>query len=148
MAMTKRGTTGTGSRKRTSMCSFRVEPHLKNELQNIAKQRARSLSSLIEQILRDYLESQQSKRPYEPIQRDRRHHPRKEVLIPARWRFKMGKETVEHDVLVKNISAGGAYTEYLNGRMYRLFGITQTNSQIVSGKVKPYSLTFQGNGCP
>jgi len=109
------------SMKKTAMCSLRVEPHVKEGLQVIAKQRALSLSCLIEQVLQNFLESHKSKLSYEPIHKDRRQRPRKEVLIPARWRLRKGNDIVEHDVLVKNISASGAYTEYLNGQIYRLF---------------------------
>lgn len=108
-------------RKRTSMCSFRVDPGLKKGLQAMAKQRGRSLSSLLERILRDFLESQQADLPIATGDLDKRQHPRKKVLLPGRWRLGKGKDTLEHDVLIKNISAGGAYTEYLNGRLYRLF---------------------------
>ena len=121
MPGTKRRTVGKRPQKRTSMCSFRVEPSLKKRLQSIAKQRARSLSSLIEQVLQDFLESQKSDLPLEATQKDRRQYPRKEVLLPARWRLRKEKEAVEHDVLIKNISSGGAYTEYMNGQVYRLF---------------------------
>ena len=121
MVVTKRRTAGKRSKKKTSMCSFRVEPHLKEGLHTIAKQRARSLSSLIEQVLQDFVESQQAELPRDAIEKDRRQHPRKEILLPARWRLRKGKDTLEHDVLIKNISTGGAYTEYLNGRIYRLF---------------------------
>ena len=55
------------------------------------------------------------------IQEDRRLHQRKEVLLPARWRLYEDEKLVEHDVLIRNISLGGAYTEYINGEKYRLF---------------------------
>ncbi len=121
MVVTKRRTAKKRPKKKTSMCSFRVEPHLKEGLQTIAKQRARSLSSLIENVLQDFVESQQAELPRDAIEKDRRQYPRKEILLPARWRLRKGKDTLEHDVLIKNISAGGAYTEYLNGQIYKLF---------------------------
>ena len=108
-------------RKKTSMCSFRVNPSLKNGLQAFARQRGRSLSSLIERILSDFLESQQANLSIATTERERRHHSRKEVVLPGRWRLRKGNDSFEHDVLIRNISAGGAYTEYLNGRIYRLF---------------------------
>jgi hypothetical protein len=121
MVVTKRRTAGKRSKKKTSMCSFRVEPHLKEKLHTIARQQARSLSSLIEQVLQDFVELQQAELPRDAIEKDRRQHPRKEILLPARWRLRKGKDTLEHDVLIKNISAGGAYTEYLNGQIYKFF---------------------------
>ena len=107
--------------KKTAMCSLRVESHLKEKLRVAAKQKALSLSSFIEQVLRHFLESQDSAVALEETQRDRLQYSRKEVLLPGRWRLRKGKEAVEHDVLIKNISAGGAYTEYLNGHIYKLF---------------------------
>jgi len=121
MAMTKRGTIGKRLQKRTSMCSFRIEPQLKEELLAIAKQSSRSLSSLIEEVLKDFWKSQQAELHDRIGPKERRQHWRKEVLLPGRWRLHKGKETIEHDVLIKNISAGGAYTEYLNGHIYKLF---------------------------
>jgi hypothetical protein len=114
-------------KKRTSMCSFRVDPSLKKGLQAIAEQRGRSLSSLIEKILGDFLASQQAG-SISTIERERRQHPRREVLLPGRWKLPKGGETLEHDVLIKNISASGAYTEYLNGRIYKLFEKDQVPS--------------------
>jgi hypothetical protein len=110
------------------MCSFRIEPRLKEQLQIIAQKRDHSLSSLIEQAVKDFLESQESDFQVPATPEDRRQHPRKEVLLPARWRLRRGKDRVEHDVLIKNISGGGAYTEYMNGRVYRIFENDQSSS--------------------
>ena len=116
------------SLKKTAMCSIRLEPRLKEKLQATAKRKDLSLSSLIELVLREFLESQNSDASLEKIQEDRRQYPRKEVILPARWRFRRGQEMVERDVLIKNISAGGAYTEYMNGQIYRLFDNKQVSS--------------------
>jgi len=103
------------------MCSFRIELRFKEELQTIAQKEGRSLSSLIGVILKHYLLSQKGDLSLQSITEDRRRCPRKEVLLPARWRILRGEDIVEHDVLIKNISAGGAYTEYVNGDLYRIF---------------------------
>ncbi len=128
MPVAKRKAAKKHPHKKTAMCSLRVESHLKEKLRVAAKQRALSLSSFIEQVLRDFLESQDSAVALEETQRDRRQYPRKEVVLPARWRLRRGKEEAEHDVLLKNISAGGAYTEYMNGQIYRLFDNNQVSS--------------------
>ena len=53
-------------------------------------------------------------------QEDKRQHLRKEILLPARWKISKGLKVLEHDVLLKNISVGGAYTEYVSGQNFQL----------------------------
>ena len=106
--------------KRTSMISLRIEPLHKQELESLAREKRCSLSSLIQQVLKDFLEMPGTD-PQRTPKRDKRRHPRKDVLLPARLRVRKEKEPVEHDVLIRNISAGGAYTEFVNGQLFGLF---------------------------
>jgi len=120
--------------KRASICSFRIDSQFKESLQSVARKQGRTLSSLIERALHDYLDSCESNSPRRKIQEDRRHHLRKKVLLPARWRISEGEDVVECDVLVKDISAGGAYTEYVNGENFEL---------IKTLKISPFALVIR-----
>ena len=128
---------------KTSMCSFRIDHRFKEELQSIAQAEGRSLSSLIGIILKHYLQTQKRDLPLQSIAEDRRSYPRKEVLLPARWRIQRGEDIVEHDVLIKNISAGGAYTEYVNGDLYRIFESEQPLSLELVAKLPGSSLPVE-----
>ena len=120
MTADKKKLAGISTEKRTSMVSLRIGQGLKREIRTMAKKQGRSLSSLIEHILQNWLEKQKGDLPH-TAQVDRRRFARKDVVLPARWRFQGGNRIVEHDVLIRNVSAGGVYTEYLNGRQYPLF---------------------------
>ena len=110
-----------GKRIKTCVCSFRIEQGVKARLQALAGKQGRSLSSLIERILNNFLESsEKGNLPPDSVQRERRQHTRKDILIPGRWRVGNEDDFMEYDVLVKNISMGGAYTVYHNGFNFRI----------------------------
>jgi antitoxin component of RelBE/YafQ-DinJ toxin-antitoxin module len=101
---------------KASTISFRIETRLKDRLRGIARNRGHSLSSLIEMFLRNA-----SDFPVDPsfklsIPEDKRQYHRKEIILPARWRITQKENMVEHDVILKDISVGGAYTEYIDGQ--------------------------------
>jgi predicted DNA-binding protein len=120
------GPSGMGRRRKTSTISFRIEGRLKERLQAIAARRGRTLSSLIERILKDSIDSPEGGSAVGAIKEERRNQTRKKVVLPARWKFVHGENAVEHDVIVKNINAGGAYTEYHNGHSFLYFKNLQT----------------------
>ena len=97
-------------RIKTSMISFRIESQLKDRLLNMALRENRSLSSLIVGLLRSSLDSQSGNAKPGGIQEEKRLQPRKQILLPARWRIRQEDDVLEHDVLLRNISVGGAYT--------------------------------------
>ena len=108
-------------KRKTSMISFRIESQLKDKLLNIALRENRSLSSLIVGLLRSSLDSQGGNaRPGGSMQEEKRRQPRKQILLPARWQIRQEENLMEHDVLLRNISVGGAYTEYMNGHNFQL----------------------------
>jgi hypothetical protein len=107
-------------RKTTTIC-FRIENQTKERLQDIAVKEARTLSSLLERILHNFLDYPEGEMGPRAVQEDRRLYRRKKIVLPARWRIHLEEEVVEHDVVVKDISAGGAYTEYINGQNFLFF---------------------------
>ena len=116
------------------MISFRIESQLKNKLLNVASRENRSLSSLIVGLLRNSLDSQGDNAKQIAIQEEKRRQPRKQILLPARWCIRQEKEMYEHDVLLRNISVGGAYTEYMNGQNFQL---------LMNLKVSPLALAVR-----
>jgi len=110
-----------GQRKKACVCSFRIEQGVKERMQAVAGEKGRSLSSLIERILSNFLDSyEKGNLSSDAVKQERRNHTRKDILIPARWRVGNKDDFVEYDVLVKNISTGGAYTVYSNGYNFRM----------------------------
>lgn len=107
------------NRKKATIC-FRIENQLKDRLQAAASKESRTLSSLIDRVLQGFLDSQDQDGPPWTIKDEKRLHPRKEVLLPARWKIGHGDSVVEHDVLIRNIGAGGAYTECVSGQSMKL----------------------------
>ncbi|UCG12406.1 MAG: PilZ domain-containing protein [Deltaproteobacteria bacterium] len=107
--------------RKTTTISFRLEEERKKKLQLVAVKDGRTLSSLLERIIRSHLDSSGDNLSLNARQDDKRFHPRKEVLLPARWRIRQGQDEIEHDVIVRNISASGAYTEYSNGQNVEFF---------------------------
>lgn len=108
---------------KTSMCSFRIDRGLKDKLRVTAALRGLSMSSLVAMILRNALESPDDH--VHPVQKlsmreDRRRYPRKKVTLPARWSIEEGENVMEYDVILRDISVGGAYTEYADGQGFRI----------------------------
>ena len=115
-------------KKKTSTICIRVEKDAKERLATIAAKGGRTLSSQISQVLHNFLDLYEGGSPYGAIHKERRNHARGKVLLPARWRMKLGKKEIEKDVLVKNISASGAYTEYINGKNFAFLKDLQSST--------------------
>ena len=116
-----KGNSSIKRKRMTSTVSFRLDFSLKEGLLGLAEKQGRSLSSFIQQSLQDLLDSyKRGSGPVRLAQEEKRQHLRKEILLPARWRIRKGHKVLEHDVLLKNISVGGAYTEYMNGQGFQI----------------------------
>jgi predicted transcriptional regulator len=115
-----KGSNSIKRKRMTSTVTFRLSYTLKEGLLNLAEKQGRSLSSLIQQGLQDLLNSHEcGGGPVRIAQEEKRQHLRREILLPARWRIRKGQKLLEHDVLLKNISVGGAYTEYMSGQSFQ-----------------------------
>ena len=116
-----KGNSSIKRKRMTSTVSFRLDLSLKEGLLGLAEKQGRSLSSFIQQSLQDLLDSyERGSGPVRLAQEEKRQHLRKEILLPARWRIRKVDDVLEHDVLLKNISVGGAYTEYMNGQGFQI----------------------------
>ena len=114
--------------RKTSTICLRIERHAKEKLATIAAKEGRTLSSQICQALHGFLELYEGGLSYGAIHKERRKQAREEILLPARWRMKLGEREMEKDVIVKNISATGAYTEYINGKNFSLLRDLQSST--------------------
>jgi hypothetical protein len=65
--------------KNVSIC-FRTSEYLRNALENVSKEERRTLSSTIETIIYQYL---QSGKEVQNINEEKRRYPRKQVSLPA-----------------------------------------------------------------
>lgn len=79
---------------------------MKRVMEDLARKKKRSLSSLVVNILYDYLAENQIEweRP------ERRGYERMVINTPAQFRVKVNQIPEVHDVFIKDISQVGAYT--------------------------------------
>jgi len=96
--------------------SLRLTSGMRNALGIAAKRDRRSIASLVEKIIADYLANEGIGWEDAPSYHNRRQHPRKDVSLPARLTIEQASEIYEEtEALVQNMSLGGSYVTYTNG---------------------------------
>ena len=80
----------------TTIC-FRISEDFRKELEAISTSERRSLSSLIKNILHDYVERSR-------VNEERRRYPRKKISVPA---LVTGPDGMVHAGVVNDVSLGG-----------------------------------------
>ena len=85
-------------KKKVTVC-FRTSQDLRKRLEELAQSDRRSLSSLIELILTDYLNKERVR-----DQQERRRYPRKAVTIPA---YVEAPDSTRHGAVVLDLSLNG-----------------------------------------
>ncbi len=89
---------------------------MRKALNFAASRDRRSVASLLEKIIADYLNREGVSWEEDRTHQDRREHSRKDVSLPARLIIQKNPEVTEQtEVLVEKISRGGAYVTYTNG---------------------------------
>ncbi len=97
--------------------SLRLTSGMRKALGVAARRDRRSVASLIEKIVADYLAKEGIGWEEDPKHHERREHPRKDVSLPARLIIQGSQEIQEEtEALVENMSLGGAYVSYTNGQ--------------------------------
>ncbi len=86
------------------MISFRTTAELNASLKHLAEANKTSLSGLIDEILHDYLESQNTQ---SSPSRDRRRFPRQHETIPAIICGRNGRQNLFHSSKITDLSLGG-----------------------------------------
>ena len=87
---------------RDRVICFRTSDNLRKALEKVSESEKRSLSSIIENVLYDYVKSREPK----GIAEEKRRYPRKKVSAPA---LITDLDGVVHAGLVNNISLGGLH---------------------------------------
>jgi len=96
--------------------SLRLTSGMRNALETAAKRDRRSIASLVEKIIADYLAKEGIDWEKAPSHHDRRQYPRKDVSLPARLMIQQNLEIYEEtEALVEDMSLGGAYVTYTDG---------------------------------
>jgi hypothetical protein len=90
-------------KKPITIC-FRTSEELRNALETVAREDRRSLSSVIELVLTDYLKMKRDFSDRDQI--ERRRYPRKQVTIPAYVEVSDGGVT-RHGAVILDLSLGG-----------------------------------------
>ncbi len=87
---------------------MRLNRNMKRVLEGLARSEKRSLSSLVENILADYL----TEKGIEWEHEERRSYPRKVIEMPARFHIRSRQPSQDYEVFIKDISEAGAYAVY------------------------------------
>ncbi len=102
--------------RKDKIYSLRLTAGMRRALSIAAHRDRRSVASLLEKIIADYLAEEGITWERNSDYRDRRRHPRKDVFLPARLTIEQApKIRKEIEALVENMSLGGAYVIYANG---------------------------------
>lgn len=94
--------------KKQAIFSMRLNRNMKRVLEGLARSEKRSLSSLVENILADYL----TEKGIEWEHKERRSYPRKVIEMPARFHIRSRQASQDYEVSIKDMSEAGAYAVY------------------------------------
>lgn len=94
--------------KKQAIFSMRLNRDMKRVLEGLARSEKRSLSSLVENVLGDYL----SEKGIEWEHEERRSYPRKVIEMPARFHIRSRQSSQDHEIFIKDISEAGAFAVY------------------------------------
>ena len=97
--------------KKEAIYSLRMSKTVRDALKRAAKKESRTVASLLDKIIKDYLERNGHLTNSNSIA-ERRWFTRKEIFKPANIYFEMGSERKEYGVVVLNISLGGVLIAY------------------------------------
>lgn len=119
--------------KKNSVYCLRMNTAVREALQQEAQKERRSVSSLLDKIIMNYLEENDIM-PQIGFAGDQREFPRVRVNLPARAKLANGSKPKEHACVVLDLSLGGVLVAYPKG----------SNVQVVAnGKLPSFDLAFQ-----
>jgi hypothetical protein len=102
--------------RKEKIFSLRLTSGMREALGVAAKRDRRSVASLLEKIIADYLAREGLNWEKSVSFQDRRLHPRKSVSLPARLIIQHPPDIYEEtEALIENMSLGGTYVSYTNG---------------------------------
>ena len=102
--------------RKDKIFSLRLSAGMREALGAAARRDRRSIASLLEKIIADFLAKEGVQWERNEGYQNRRYHPRKYVSLPARLIIRQASETLdETEALIENMSLGGSYVTYDNG---------------------------------
>lgn len=125
--------------KKERIFSMRLTPGMREALGIAARRDRRSIASLLEKIISDYLAREGIRWEDAPDYRDRRKAPRIHVSLPARLTIQQTPDIYEEtEALVENMSLGGSYVTYANGHRlpWKLHSPIRLMVRIPGGRVE------------
>jgi hypothetical protein len=118
--------------KKDVVYSMRISRTVREALKRAAKEDRRSVASLLDKIITDYLKTRGFLKGAE-FNDERRRFPRKKIPLPAKSFFKTGPQEVFPGV-IHDVSLGGVMVGYAKGSEIRF------NSK---GKLPDFELCFE-----
>ena len=102
------------SKKKDAMYSLRISREVRKGLQEAAEKDRRTVASLLDKIITDYLAKEGLLKEAE-VGTERRKFPRKKVAVPASAFLKGDRRKEAHPCVILNLSMGGALVSYPKG---------------------------------
>jgi hypothetical protein len=103
--------------RKDKIFSLRLTRAMREALGAVARRDRRSIGSLVEKIIADYLAKEEIQWEQRGAHENRRSYPRRHVSLPARLTIQQASEVFEEtEALIENMSRGGSYVTYTNGQ--------------------------------
>jgi predicted DNA-binding protein len=100
--------------KKDIVYSIRMSILVREALKRAAKKERRTVASLLDKIILDYLEEQRYLLPHETGS-DRRNHQRSKITLPATSSIQTNGHTESFPCVVTDIAMGGVFVTYPKG---------------------------------
>jgi len=100
--------------KKNIVYSFRMSPQVREALRRAARKERRTMASLLDKIILDYLEVERFLLPFE-LGSERRKHPHKKVTLPAVTALETETRTERLACVVLDIAMDGVLVSYPKG---------------------------------
>lgn len=133
--------------KKEAIYSLRMSKTVRDALKRAAKKESRTVASLLDKIIKDYLERNGLLTHSNSIA-ERRWFTRKEIFKPANIYFEADSERKEYGVVVLNISLGGVLIAYPKATGIRISAEDLPNFELcleLSGVDRPLCLDCEAN---
>ena len=119
--------------KKDNVFCLRMNATVRGALKREAEKERRSVSSLLDNVIMDYLEKKATLGESTVISEQRRF-PRIRVNLPARVRIAIGSQQINYPCVVLDLSLSGVLVTYPKGSDIQL---------IARGKLPSFELSFQ-----
>jgi hypothetical protein len=106
--------------KKDIVYSIRMTGAVRDALNRAAKKERRSVASLLDKLITEYLEEQRYILPHE-VDDDRRAHLRRKITLPALTIVEKGAERSSFPCVITDIAMGGVNITYPKGSKIKTF---------------------------